>query len=151
MFQTTVKLCIYFHEHPYHLFFFPDPSRQHGKRQWDQDFTWPHASISLVKIPNLISKKSWVSKFQNFEHNQFEKMADISHFSNNESVTENLSIIFTSENYSSKHQQDYYIFDKVYVRIIFILLYSIVFCLCFFGKCFQYYYLLLTNNCKSIK
>lgn len=31
-----------------------------------------------------------------------------------------------------------YIFDKTYIRVIFITLYSIVFCLCFFGKCVHF-------------
>lgn len=31
---------------------------------------------------------------------------------------------------------DEYIFDKIYIRIIFVFLYSMVFCLCFFGKSF---------------
>lgn len=45
---------------------------------------------------------------------------------------------YTEGNYSTtpdvQSGNEDYIFDKIYIRVIFITLYSIVFCLCFFGK-----------------
>lgn len=60
-------------------------------------------------------------------------MTELYQFMNNESLLETLNVTFAPDNYTSRNQE-YYIFDKVYIRIIFILLYSVVFCLCFFGK-----------------
>lgn len=41
---------------------------------------------------------------------------------------------FTEGDNWNHPQEYYYIYDIVYIRVLFISLYTIVFCLCFFGK-----------------
>ncbi|XP_074040530.1 trissin receptor isoform X2 [Leptinotarsa decemlineata] len=60
---------------------------------------------------------------------------------------------FPSEN-SSKiietNPHEYYIFDKVYIRIIFISLYTVVFCLCFFGNLLVILVVTMSRRLRSI-
>nr|XP_023013062.1 trissin receptor-like [Leptinotarsa decemlineata] len=60
---------------------------------------------------------------------------------------------FSSEN-SSKiietNPHEYYIFDKVYIRIIFISLYTVVFCLCFFGNLLVILVVTMSRRLRSI-
>jgi hypothetical protein len=64
-----------------------------------------------------------------------------------ENATEYGNVIFTSrdddngtsmsnDTFSGSFEPKEYIFDRKEVRIIFVTLYSLVFCCCFFGECF---------------
>lgn len=45
-----------------------------------------------------------------------------------------LAMISANTTIFEEGDNEEYIFDKSYVRIIFLILYSLVFCLCFFGE-----------------
>lgn len=51
-----------------------------------------------------------------------------------ETTFSNQNDTFKSYNQYEYEEEDEYIFDRTYIKIIFIFMYSIVFCLCFFGK-----------------
>jgi hypothetical protein len=43
------------------------------------------------------------------------------------------------QNETDFYPEEDYIYDKIYIRVIFMSVYTIVFCLCFFGECVHTY------------
>ncbi|KAF5307850.1 hypothetical protein FQR65_LT06582 [Abscondita terminalis] len=69
----------------------------------------------------------------------------------NISVAQNESISYNQTfNFINDYDDEEYIFDRVYIRIIFITIYSIVFCLCFFGNLLVILVVTMSRRLRSI-
>lgn len=132
-------------------------SADEEKKNAQQLLTWPttvHSSnVQRVRLLSLLlsertalaaagNSSPFALNTDNFPTN-IATLVNLSDYMNNRAAAEQSYTNHSncSTDYSdilancSNEQYDEYVFDRTDVRVLFIILYSLVFCCCFFGKC----------------